>query len=61
MKTQNRFTSPVVWAAVLGQVLLVLGLFAPDITDTVKVVGFAVIEVLTLFGVFNDPTNKTGF
>ena len=58
---KNRFTSPVVWAAVLAQVLLIIGLFAPSITDTVKVVGFAVIEILTLFGVLNNPTNGDGF
>ena len=60
--TQNRLTSTVVWAAVLGQVLLILGLFvAPEISDTVKIVGFAVIEILTLFGVLNNPTSKTNF
>lgn len=59
---QNRLTSPVVWAAVLGQVLLILTLFVtPQVSDTVKIVGFAVIEILTLFGVLNDPTNKSGF
>jgi uncharacterized membrane protein len=59
---QNRLTSPVVWAAVLAQVLLVLTLFVtPQVSDTVKIVGFAAIEILTLFGVLNDPTNKAGF
>ena len=59
---QNRLTSPVVWAAVLAQVLLILGLFVtPEVSDTVKVVGFAAIEILTLFGVLNNPQNKTGF
>lgn len=58
---QNRFKSAVVWGAVLGQVLLVIGLVNPEITDTIKIVGGAVIETLTLFGILNNPTNKTGF
>ena len=58
---QNRLKSAVVWGAVLAQVLLVIGLVNPEITDTVKIVGGSVIEILTLFGILNNPTNKTGF
>lgn len=58
---QNRFKSAVVWGAVLAQVLLIIGLVNPEITDTVKIVGGAIIETLTLFGILNNPTNKTGF
>lgn len=60
-KNQNRFKSAVVWGAVLGQLLLIIGLFLPEITEEVKIIGFAVIEILTLFGILNNPTNKTGF
>ena len=58
---QNRFRSKVVWGAVLGQILLVIGIFLPNISNEVKVVGGAVIEILTLFGILNNPTNKDGF
>lgn len=58
---QNRFRSKVVWGAVLGQILLVIGIFLPNISNEVKVVGGAVIEILTLFGILNNPTNKEGF
>ena len=58
---QNRFKSAVVWGAVLAQVLLIIGLVNPDITDEIKLVGGAVIEILTLFGILNNPTNKEGF
>ena len=58
---QNRFRSPVVWAAVLGQVLLIIGLFKPEISDTVKIIGMAVIEILTLFGILNNPVSKDSF
>ena len=58
---KKRLTSPVVWGSVLAQVLLVIGLYMPNITDSVKIVGMAVIEILTLFGVLNNPTDKEGF
>lgn len=58
---QNRFRSKVVWGAVLGQILLVIGIFLPNISNEVKVVGGAVIEILTLFGILNNPINKDGF
>jgi uncharacterized membrane protein len=58
---QNRFRSPVVWAAVLAQVLLIITMFAPQISEPVKVIGTAVIEILTLFGILNNPTDKQNF
>ena len=58
---QNRLKSKVVWTAVLGQVLLIVGLFLPNISDIVKIVGGAVIEIFTLFGILNNPTNNKGF
>lgn len=58
---QNRLKSKVVWTAVLGQVLLIVGLFLPNISDNVKIVGGAVIEIFTLFGILNNPTNNNGF
>ena len=58
---QNRFKSPVVWLAVLAQICVIVGLFAPDVTDTAKVIGTSIIEILTLFGILNNPTDKEGF
>lgn len=58
---QNRFKSSVVWLAVLSQVLLIIGLFLPNVADEVKIVGTAMIEILTLFGILNNPTDKSNF
>lgn len=58
---QNRFKSAVVWTAVLGQILLIIGLYSPEISTDVKIIGGAAIEILTLFGILNNPTNKSGF
>lgn len=58
---QNRFKSAVVWLAVLSQILLVVGLFQPNIADEIKIIGTAAIEILTLFGILNNPTDKSNF
>ena len=58
---QSRFESSVVWIAVLSQIALIIGMFIPDITEEVKIIGGAVIEIFTLFGILNNPTNKEGF
>ena len=58
---KERLTSPVVWLGVLAQVCIIITLFKPEISDTVKVIGTAVIEIFTLFGLLNNPTNKEGF
>lgn len=57
----NRLKSKVVWAAVLAQVLLIAGLYLPEVSNEIKIVGTAVIEILTLFGILNNPTDKENF
>ena len=58
---QNRLKSVVVWSAVLSQVLIILALIKPDVTEEVKIVTTAILEILTLFGILNNPTDKNGF
>jgi uncharacterized membrane protein len=58
---QNRFKSKVVWLAVLAQVLLVVGLYMPDLSSQIKTVGTAIIEILTLFAFLNNPTEADKF
>ena len=57
----ERLKSKVVWMSVLGQVLLIVGFCIPSLSDGVKIIGGAVIEILTLFGILNNPTNRSGF
>lgn len=56
-----KIKSPVVWTAVIAQVCVILGLFLPDVTDTIKIIGASVVEIATLFGVLNNPNNREGF
>ena len=57
----ERIKSPVVLTAVLAQVILIIGLIRPDITENIKIAGTAVIEVLTLIGILNNPSEKKKF
>ena len=63
---QNRFKSKVLWAAILGQLVSILqlaGVFE-SIGINAGQAGDAIawaLQGLTMFGVLNDPTNKTGF
>lgn len=61
---QNRFKSPVVWGAVIAQVLSILvalGVILPDASEAVNAVVASVLQMLVVFGVLNNPENKTGF
>ena len=58
---QNRLKSSVVWSAVIGQVLLIVALFHPEVTEPLKIFCTALIEILTLFGILNNPTDRNNF
>ena len=61
---QNRFTSPVVWAAVAAQLLTLLptlGVISAGQSDAVGAVVSAVLQLLIAFGVLNNPTSKNSF
>ena len=58
---QNRFLSPVVWAAVFGVVLAQLTSLSQKGDVTGWDIAIATVTViLAFFGEINDPTNKTG-
>lgn len=58
---KDRLKSPVVWLAVLAQVGILVAMFVPEMENTVKVVGACVIEILTLFGILNNPADSENF
>ena len=59
--TQNRWKSPVFWAEVAVAIIALVSFFVKfDVTFVEKVVS-GVITLLMLFGVLNNPTNKTGY
>ena len=60
---QNRFRSPVLWAALAAQLLsmlVVLGVIDTGLSEAIDGVVAALLQLLTAFGVLNNPTNQTG-
>lgn len=58
---QNRLKSPVVWAAIVAQILtilIVLDVINVDQQETINQVVAAVLQLLIAFGVINNPTTK---
>lgn len=58
---QPRWKSKVLWAAILAQIvsiLVMVGAIDTGLGETVNNVGAAVLQLLTLFGVVNNPTDK---
>lgn len=63
MDIQNRLKSPVFWSALGAQIVSLLVLLGVlDVTESEVVNGFvvAILELLTAFGIFNNPTNRSG-
>lgn len=58
---KERLKSKVVWIAVLSQICIIVALFIPEVSDTVKIIGSAIIEILTLIGILNNPTTREKF
>lgn len=60
--TQSRWKSYVMWAAIVSQIVAIIGLVGGWDTigitsDTFQGVLTAILEILTLFGVINNPTS----
>lgn len=58
---KNRLTSPVVWLSVIAQVAIIITLFKPEWSDTFKVIATAIVEICTIFGILNNPTERGEF
>jgi len=60
----SRFKSRVVWVAVLAQIVIILqltGVLTISQIEAVNGVAAAVIQVLVLFGILNNPTSSDSF
>ena len=58
---QNRWRSPVLWAAIVAQVLsilLMVGAIDTGLSETINTVTGGVLQLLVLVGVMNNPENK---
>lgn len=61
---QNRFKSPVLWGTIVAQVLALLvtvGVIDTGVSEAVEAVFAAVLNLLGVFGILNNPTSKNTF
>lgn len=61
---QNRLKSPVLWAAIVAQVLsilLLVGVIDVGLSETINQVVASVLQIGVLVGVLNNPTDKASF
>lgn len=56
-----RLKSPIVWVAILAQVCIIIAMFSPSISEEVKTIGMCVVEILTILGILNNPTDCSKF
>ena len=62
MNTQKWYQSKVALGAILAQIILVVGLFATaDTVNVVQVIGAAIITVVDIIAIGNNPTNPVGW
>ena len=61
---QNRSLSPVVWSAAAAQLLallVTLGIIDTGMSQAIEALIVTLLELLTVFGVLNNPTSKSSF
>ena len=61
---QNRIKSKVVWGTLAAQILSILVLlevFTPTQSEVINQVVGAVLQLLVVYGVLNNPTSATTF
>ena len=57
----EKIKSPVVWLAVIAQMTALFALYDTGMSEQFKTIGTIIIEILTLFGILNNPNNREGF
>ena len=58
---QNRFKSPVLWSSLASQVLamlIVLGVIDTGMSEAINALVVALLDILGLLGIVNNPTSK---
>jgi phi LC3 family holin len=61
---QNRFKSPVVWAAVVAQILsilIIMDVINVAQQEAINQIVAAVLQLLVAFGILNSPTSANRF
>lgn len=55
---KERLGSKIVWIGITAQAVMLIALFNPDLADTVKIAAAALVEIATMVGLLNNPSDK---
>ena len=58
---KEKLKSPVVWTVIIVQICGIIALFNQEISEQFKVITMAIVEMLTIFGVLNNPNSRGDF
>ena len=61
---QNRLRSKVVWASVAAQIvsiLVLVGVIDTGLGETINIIAGGVLQLLSTFGILNNPTDHDNF
>ncbi|MDD6484880.1 MAG: hypothetical protein PUF72_10005 [Clostridiales bacterium] len=58
---KQRLKSPIVWTAIIAQAVIIAGVFCEGLGDNIKIIGAAAVEILTVLGILNNPTDSEKF
>lgn len=57
----ERLKSPIVWMGIISQIMAILVMCYPEFSEPFKIGATAIVEILTLIGILNNPTDKENF
>lgn len=60
-KILKRLKSPVVWASIAAQIGIILTVLIPQISEEFKIISTAVLEIITVVAVLNNPDDRSSF
>lgn len=60
-KILKRLKSPVVWASIVAQIGIILTVLIPQISEEFKIISTAVLEIITVVAVLNNPDDRSSF
>lgn len=58
IKIKDRLKSHTVWGGIIAQLCIIIALVNPDIENNFKIITTALLEIITLVGLINNPADR---
>lgn len=58
---KEKLHSKVVWMSAIAIVVGLIAHYNPSVSEDVDIITTAIVSILTLFGVLNNPNDREGF